>query len=188
MQKTLFQATPKFEKTTRRTIAIEMGEYKWDFGREIDSTCMEQLIRVLNYAHDQGGRRVILINQTCYSSEQLLLQIKAQLPSSERERTWSRLMLLLCETEDSIFKYDQFNGHIENIIPDIHHAILEANKNKIGCQSISKFQLNFLKDMRKPGVKSNSNDIPQSEKGEKVSGIQKDIYSVKSFHNNMRNF
>jgi len=27
--------------------------------------------------------------------------------------TWSRLELLLCETQDSIFSYDHFNGQIE---------------------------------------------------------------------------
>lgn len=107
----------KFEKTTCKTIALEMRDYNSFFsGVEINSTSMFQLIRILNYAHDQGGRRVILINQTSFSSEELLLQIKKQLPKSERERTWSRLMLLLCETEESIFKYDQFNGHIEHAI------------------------------------------------------------------------
>jgi len=112
---TYLMANPsKFEKTTCKTIALELREYTPHFsGKVIDPYSMDQLIRVLNYAHDQGGRRIILINQTSYSAEQLLIQIKAQLPKSERERTWSRLMLLLCETEDSIFKYDQSNGHIE---------------------------------------------------------------------------
>ena len=104
----------KFEKTTCKTIALEMREYNSFYSeKSIASTSMDQLIRVLNYAHDQGGRRIILINQTSYSMEQLLIQIKAQLPESESERTWSRLVLLLCETENTIFSYDQFNGHIE---------------------------------------------------------------------------
>ncbi|HEL9716989.1 TPA: ATP-binding protein [Legionella pneumophila] len=111
--------TKHFEKTTYKTIALELREYNDSyFGKEIDSDSIDQLIRVLNYAHDQGGRRIILINQTSYSREQLLIQIKAQLPKSESERTWSRLMLLLCETEDSIFSYDQFNGHIEVAPPE----------------------------------------------------------------------
>ncbi|KGP63581.1 hypothetical protein EP47_05540 [Legionella norrlandica] len=118
----------KFEKTTSKTIALEIREYNSCFsGKKIDSTSMDQLIRVLNYAHDQGGRRIILINQTSYSTEQLLIQIKAQLPESECERTWSRLKLLLCETEDSIFKYEQFNGHIEHIIPE-RHFVDEGSK------------------------------------------------------------
>ncbi len=108
----------KFEKTNCKKIALEMREYNSPFsGKKIDSNSMDQLIRVLNYAHDQGGRRIILINQTSYSAEQLLIQIKAQLPKSESERTWSRLVLLLCETEDSIFSYDQFNGHMEVASP-----------------------------------------------------------------------
>lgn len=108
-------ATPsKFEETTCKTIALEMRDYIFCYsGKLIESDSMNQLIRVLNYAHDQGGRRIILINQTSFSQEQLLIQIKAQLPQSESERTWSRLMLLLCETEDAIFTYDQFNGQIE---------------------------------------------------------------------------
>jgi hypothetical protein len=108
----------KFEKTTYKTIALEIKEFNSSyFGKTIDYHSMDQLMRVLNYAHDQGGRRIILINQTSFSTEQLLAQIKKELPSSERERTWSRFMLLLCETEDSIFKHEQFNGHIENSIP-----------------------------------------------------------------------
>jgi len=106
--------TKNFEKTTCKTIALEMIEYNSPFsGKQIDSFSMNQLIYVLNYAHDQGGRRIILINQTSYSTEQLLIQIKAQLPTSESERSWSRLELLLCETEDTIFSRDQYNGHID---------------------------------------------------------------------------
>jgi hypothetical protein len=103
----------KFENTTCNTIALEIKDCNTVFssGKEIASDSMDQLIRVLNYAHDQGGRRIILINQTSYSTEQLLIQIKAQLPKSESERTWSRLVLLLCETEDSIFSHAEFNEH-----------------------------------------------------------------------------
>lgn len=116
---TFHVAVPKkFEKTTCKTIALEIREHNcYSLGKAIGLNSMYQLIRVLNYAHDQGGRRIILINQTSYSTEQLLIQIKAQLPKSESERTWSRLTLLLCETEDSIFGYDQFNGHIEVAFP-----------------------------------------------------------------------
>lgn len=103
-----------FEHTNYKTIALEIGETNYRFcEKKISLYSMNQLIRVLNYAHDQGGRRVILINKTSYSHEQLLIQIKAQLPKSESERCWSRLTLLLCETEDSIFSYNQFNGHID---------------------------------------------------------------------------
>lgn len=129
----------KFEKTTCKTIALEMRDYTSFFsGKIIDSTSMDQLIRILNYAHDQGGRRIILINQTSFSAEELLLQIKEQLPKSERERTWSRLMLLLCETEESIFKYDQFNGYIENAI----------SKRSLSKESNGLNQLSILKKSR----------------------------------------
>lgn len=118
LDKPHFVANPAiFEKTTCKTIALEMRKYhSASLENKIDSTSMEQFIRVLNYAHDQGGRRVILINQTGYNSEKLLLQIKTQLPECERERSWSRLMLLLCETEDFIFEHEQFNGHIDGAI------------------------------------------------------------------------
>ena len=91
---------------------------------------------MLNYAHDQGGRRIILINQTSYSTEQLLIQIKAQLPEAESERTWSRLILLLCETEDSIFNYDQFKGHVEMATP----KRLLPNENSHSLKNLTVFE------------------------------------------------
>jgi hypothetical protein len=110
----------KFEKTTSKTIALEIREYHSLFdGKEIDYFSMDQLIRILNYAHDQGGRRIILINQTSFNAEELLNQIKKKLPSTERERTWSRLKLLLCETENSIFEHNEFNSHIKKNIAEI---------------------------------------------------------------------
>lgn len=136
----------KFQKTTCKTIALEIGENSFIFfGKQIDSNSMDQLIRVLNYAHDQGGRRIILINQTSFSNEQLLMQIKQQLPQSERERTWSRLMLLLCETEYSIFTYDEFNGHIEIVPPksDLPH---KGSHDSNGLSIISKIKATFFSE------------------------------------------
>lgn len=105
----------KFEKSAYKTIALEIREYDDFYRRKIvDLNSIDQLICVLNFASIQGGRRIILINQTTFSSEELLIKIKAQLPESEREETLSRLELLLCETENSIFSYDEFNGLIEN--------------------------------------------------------------------------
>lgn len=104
LNKDFLVANPlKFEKSSCTTIAIEMTEISY-CRKEISIMCMEQLIRVLNYAHDHGGKRIIIINQTSFNTEQFLVQMKAQLQGSEIERTWSRLMLLLSETEDSIFK------------------------------------------------------------------------------------
>jgi hypothetical protein len=126
----------KFEKTTCKTIALEIREYKFYDGINIHPDSMDQLIRILNYAHDQGGRRVILINQTSFNTQELLIKVKENLPSSERERTWSRLMLLLCETEDSIFKHDQFNGRIENASPE--KKPVTNNRNELHRTSLFK--------------------------------------------------
>jgi hypothetical protein len=97
-------------------------------GKQINSNSMNQLISVLNYAHDQGGRRIILINHTSFSTERLLIQIKDQLLKSESERIWPRLILLLCETKDSIFSYDQYNGYIE-VAPSKRTLLQESSHN-----------------------------------------------------------
>ncbi|MDP1602561.1 MAG: hypothetical protein Q8M03_04785 [Legionella sp.] len=130
-----------FEKTLYKTIALEIIESDtFFFGKIVDSTIIHQLIRVINYAHDEGGRRVILINQTRLNSEELLQEIKQQLPDSEVERTWSRLMLLLCETEESIFAHDEFNGVIETVIPE--RPILEEKSERLNFSSIFSNALN----------------------------------------------
>lgn len=86
----------KFEETTHKTIAIEIREYiNYDGKKYVREDSLAQLIRVINYVHDQGGRRVILINQTSFSPGELLAKIKEQLPQSELKRTWSRFMVLL---------------------------------------------------------------------------------------------
>jgi hypothetical protein len=122
-----------FEKTTCKTIALEIGECDLEWiGKKISSSSMDQLIRVLNYAHDQGGKRVILINKTSFSPTELLTQIKAQLPESEQERTWSRLQLLLSETEDTIFGIREKSLSQEILLyvpsPGIYYSLLEPIK------------------------------------------------------------
>ena len=123
-----------FEKTDCKTIAIELGE--WKEYKEISPNSMDQLIRVLNYAHDQGGRRVMLINQTRFTNDQLLQQIKSQLPEAERERTWSRLQLLLCENEQSIFGLDEFNRRVNSDSKMIKSD--ESKMNELSTQRIKK--------------------------------------------------
>jgi hypothetical protein len=104
----------KFEKTCYKTIAVEINTSNCRFfGVHVK---LDQLISVLNYAYDKGGVRVILINKTEFGLDDLLIKIKAELPSSEQERTWSRLNLLLCENENTIFDYDQFKGRVEEIL------------------------------------------------------------------------
>lgn len=127
MQERYAVRNASFEKTSCKTIALEVREfYSGAWGKtKIDPRSMQNLVSVVNHAHDEGGKRVILINQTNFSPAGLLLQIKEQLPESERERTWSRLMLLICETEESIFEY-QFNKtapEITAIIPMLFSKI-----------------------------------------------------------------
>ena len=175
-----------FEKTSCKTIALEMREYHSRFfGKKIDEDSVHQLIRVLNYAHDQGGRQIILINQTSYSHEQLLIQIKAQLPSSERERTWSRLMPILCETEDSIFKYEQFNGKIENI-PENKIVDNDKSSKEFGIQPIlstlHEIQLSLFKNVKTfSNLKSDAmNTALSKERKEKYCSIPKRIFASKT--------
>lgn len=116
----------KFEKTSCKTIVLELKEYNYQYSeKSINDDCMEQLLRILNYAHDQGGRRLILINKTSYGSKEFLAQIKKQLPKAEQERTWSRLMLLLCETDETIFGLDEFNGRMENPVSEKPFPVLK---------------------------------------------------------------
>lgn len=130
----------KFEKTECKTIALEMREYKFLSGIDVDDASISQLVRLLNYAHDQGGRRVILINQTSFSNEELLMRIKNQLPKSERERTRARLMLLLCETEETIFNFNEFNGLIKEPIIQLSPT-QESMKRQVLKSFIGKNQL-----------------------------------------------
>lgn len=55
-------------------------------------------------------------------------------------------MLLLCETEDSIFKYEQFNGHTHE------------NNSTFGLAP-----LGFFKDAKKPSIKPNEINLLKSE-------------------------
>lgn len=161
----------KFEKSSCKTIALEIREYNSRYsGKEIDSVSMQQLIRLLNYAHDQGGRRIILINQTTYSTDQLLAQIKAQLPQSESERTWSRLTQLLCETEESIFTYDQFNGHIE-IAPPKKSL---PHERRHGFDSLSMFKrqpLHFHKKMEELLIENRHDNAELQHEYDKRFGL-----------------
>ena len=88
----------QFNDTTAPIIAIELfkDDGHWSRKTIIDENCFAQLIRVINYAHDQGGKRVIIINRTDYfSDDELMTQIITQLPDREKKRTTDRLRLLL---------------------------------------------------------------------------------------------
>ena len=89
-----------FTYTALPVIAVELLEDKlkvyWRDGQIIEDTCFKQLMSVINFAHDQGGKRVVIINHTdSFSNEALLAQIIKQVPDSEKERTTDRLRLLL---------------------------------------------------------------------------------------------
>lgn len=79
----------------------------------------------------------------------MLIQIKAQLPQSESERTWSRLVLLLCETEDSIFTYDQFNGHIEAEKPSVKLKSIELSESEANVQKCSAISRGMFTEQRR---------------------------------------
>lgn len=94
-----------FEKTRQNVIAVEIKDWysSLDKKYKVDSYCMRQLIAVLNYAHDTGGKQILFINQTHFNCNELLEQMRQSLPEEERERSWDRLKSLLCETEETIF-------------------------------------------------------------------------------------
>lgn len=80
-----------FEKTDYKIIAIEFIPYKNSDGEiTINDESMQQLIRVINYVHDMGGKKVIIINDTGFSIEELIKQIKQQIPEREKKRTIAR--------------------------------------------------------------------------------------------------
>ena len=61
----------------------------WDNVTKITPDSFDQLIRVINFAHDKGGKRVVIINRTDYfSHDDLIRQIITQLP--DREKTNNR--------------------------------------------------------------------------------------------------
>ena len=86
-----------FVDTTSPVIAIELLEHEhWSGKKMINDTCFKQLMSVINFAHDKGGKRVVIINHTDnFCNKTLLEQIIKQVPESEKARTTDRLRLLL---------------------------------------------------------------------------------------------
>lgn len=81
-----------FEASKCEIIAIEISLYQMvDGDKIIGLECMNHLLQVINYAHDQGGKKVIIINNTNLSPNELIEQIKADIPEHEKERTVARL-------------------------------------------------------------------------------------------------
>lgn len=107
--------TKTFEHTDNKTIVVELGETNYFQVKQIASSSMSYLISVLNFAHDKGGLRIILVNKTSFSNDELYQQVIAQLPEHEKERTKSRFQLLLCEDKASIFTTEGFEGKTRQV-------------------------------------------------------------------------
>lgn len=92
-------AVKKFEISTSKVIIIELVGYTGckilGSKKTIADDCLRQLIRVLNYAHDCGGKKVVLLNNTSFSDSDMLRKIKEGIPEREKERTVARLNTLL---------------------------------------------------------------------------------------------
>ncbi len=86
-----------FEKTDRAFIVVEIKSYFSfaDKENQILPDCVDQILSVINYAHDQGGKKVIIINRTTFNHAMLLEKIKKEINHQEKERTISRMDTLL---------------------------------------------------------------------------------------------
>lgn len=93
-------AVRKFESTRCSVIAIELQQWKSTFsGNVVDDESMSQLLRVVNYAHDCGGKKIIIINQTQFSHQELMEKIKIKMDDREKERTIARIEQLFYSSE-----------------------------------------------------------------------------------------
>ena len=90
-----------FEKTSKTTIIVELLAYYQVLDKKmlLEENCLAQLLRVVNYAHDCGGKKIILLNKTEFSHAELLDKIKESLRSKEKERTLARINALLFSPE-----------------------------------------------------------------------------------------
>jgi len=139
----------KFHSSESNVIAIEILQYNSRYyGSSINTICQENLLRLINYAHDQGGKKIIIINHTEFSSETFLQRIKDNIPKREKERTIARLDNLLFSpalfiTKKSPTKKSNINKdkQVENFSPitdifrinkAIQHDIIERSINRFG--------------------------------------------------------
>ncbi len=84
-----------FTRTTCPIITIEIIESSFN-SKKVSTHSIEQLVRVLHFAHDQGNRKVIIINCTHFTHSELFNKIMEQLPVEEKERALARMQNLLC--------------------------------------------------------------------------------------------
>lgn len=85
-----------FETTEHALIVVELlSETNWDNKKIIQRDCLDQLVRVVHFAHDQGGKKIIILNNTGFSQVELLTKIKEGIGMREQERTMARIEALL---------------------------------------------------------------------------------------------
>ena len=93
-------AVTRFSRTDKQIIAVELLEIlniaNYPHSPEITRDCLDQLMAIIHFAHDQGGRRVVIVNlTTTFTQETLFDQIIRQLPEQDAARTSDRLRVLL---------------------------------------------------------------------------------------------
>lgn len=82
----------KFKWTPATYIAVELlHDIDYNNNEIIQKCCMRQLCRATQYAHEQDDRKIILVNHTKFTQEQLLEKIKEQMPTKERKYLESML-------------------------------------------------------------------------------------------------
>lgn len=90
----------RFEQSSCDVIAVELLRQPKDWkGREVNDNCVEQLLRVINYAFDRGGKKIIIVNATGFTQQELITQIKIHIDERDKERTIARLDQLFYSSE-----------------------------------------------------------------------------------------
>lgn len=74
--------------------------YFWREEAIINKDSISQLLSVVHYAHDTGGKKILLVNHTIFSERELLVKIEEAIPEKERERTMPRIRGLLFFSTD----------------------------------------------------------------------------------------
>lgn len=56
-----------FEKSSFDVVAVELLRRPKDWAdREVDLGCVQQLLRIINYAHDRGGKKLLSLMQLVF--------------------------------------------------------------------------------------------------------------------------
>lgn len=127
-------AERNFEKTDCSFIALDLIQEDYGIFKQkykLSRACKSQLLNILNYAHDNGNKKVIFVNNTGLSHEELYNKIKESIPKSEKERSISRLEALLFTP--ALFNAVEDNpGQVQNAVGMINQefAIVPYFKRK----------------------------------------------------------